>query len=97
MEPKHLYPVVEFIVAATGLGPKAARKLLGDVPEDRYGQIFMATNMWKAETRSKAAQEFQRVLGDVPLNMLIEATTDAAKTSTEQIAATRKARGRRGR
>lgn len=92
MEPKHLWPIVEFIVAATGLGPKDARRVLETVPEDRYTAIFIETNVWKTEAKNRAAVAFQKILGDQHIDVLTEGTQRA---TAAEVVADRKPRQRR--
>lgn len=78
MDPKDTWPVVKFLVAATGLKRRDARKMLEEIPKACHGDLFLRARRWDRDVASKASEELTVVLGDkANLPTLIEATRRA--------------------
>jgi hypothetical protein len=41
MDAKDTWPVVKFLIAATGFKRRDARKLLEEIPEENYSRLFV--------------------------------------------------------
>lgn len=84
MDPKDTWPVVKFIVAATGFKRRDSRKLLEELPKERYAELFLRARRWEQETASRAAAEWAEVAGGTKLPTLVEASRRAIEASHVQ-------------
>lgn len=84
MDAKDTWPVIKFLVSATGLKKRDARKMLQEIPEDRYGQLFIQSRAWDREMLLDASKRLGIILGEANVATLVEATKLAQVPSTEQ-------------
>jgi hypothetical protein len=84
MNAKETWPVVKFIIAATGFKRQDARKMLEEIPDDRYSRLFLMARAWDREQSQAASKALEELLGNDSLKILHDATKQARKPSTEQ-------------
>lgn len=74
MDTKDTWPVVKFIIAATGFKRRDARKLLGEISTDHYSRLYLEARKWDQEALQKASASLSGLLGDDTLRTLRDAT-----------------------
>jgi hypothetical protein len=77
MDAKDTWPVVKFLVAATGLKTRDARKMLGEMPSDRFSQLFIQARAWDRNSSAQASTALHELLGSQQLSTLVDATRHA--------------------
>lgn len=77
MDAKDTWPVVKFIIAATGFKRRDARKLLEEIPTEHYSRLFLEARAWDRETSNKAGAVLAQMLGGDDLKTLRDATMKA--------------------
>lgn len=77
MDAKDTWVVVKFLIEATGLKRKDARRLLQEVPRDKYSQLFINARAWDRDASGQASKALITILGDEQLATLVEATHKA--------------------
>ena len=82
MDPKVTWPVVKFLIAATGFGRSQARHMLQEIPPDLYSRLFMEALTWDRETSGQASKALRDMLGVQRLDALQSATIRAQKPAT---------------
>ena len=82
MDAKDTWPVVKFLIAATGFKRKDARKLLEEIPEGNYSRLFVMARAWDRDQSAKASESLQQLVGDENLPTLLHATKLAQQPST---------------
>ena len=71
---RETWPVVEFIMAATGFRTKEAREFLDQVPRERYSRLFIEAKAWERDAKSRASTSLSAIIGDVSIAMFEAAT-----------------------
>lgn len=85
MDPKDTWPVVKFLIAATGFKRRDARKMLEEIPPHCHGDLFLRARRWERDTAAKASEDLSTVLGgEANLATLAEATRRAMVASHKQ-------------
>lgn len=74
MDAKDVWVVTKFIVSATGLKRRDARKLLDEIPGEHYSQLFLMARGWERDAASRASQKLEDLLGNQSLDTLKQAT-----------------------
>jgi hypothetical protein len=64
MDAKDTWPVVKFLIAATGFKRRDARKLLEEIPEENYSRLFVMARAWDRDQAAKASEQLQSLVGD---------------------------------
>lgn len=64
MDPKDTWPVVKFIIAATGLKREDARQYLDEIPKEKYPQLYLTCRKWERDTDQQASALFSELVGD---------------------------------
>ena len=82
--PKETWPVIRFIVAGTGLGPKLAREMLAGIEEAHYSQLFLGARKWDQETNARASELLTEIVSSHSLETLVSATRRAQYPSTHR-------------
>lgn len=82
MDPKDTWPVVKFLIAATGFKRRDARKMLEEIPPECHGDLFLRARRWDRDVAAKAGEELSIVLGSHSnIATLSEATRRAMTAS----------------
>lgn len=85
MDPKDTWPVVKFLIAATGFKRRDARKMLEEIPKSCHGDLFLRARRWDRDVAAKAGEELSQILGGHSnLATLAEATRRAMTASHVQ-------------
>lgn len=85
MDPKDTWPVVKFLIAATGFKRRDARKMLEEIPPACHGDLFLRARRWERDTSARASEDLSVVLGGGSnLATLAEATRRAMVASHKQ-------------
>jgi hypothetical protein len=79
MDAKDVWVVAKFLVAATGLKRRDARRMLDEIPPDRYSRLFLMARGWERDSSQQASRQLEDLLGNDTLGILREAT-QLAKT-----------------
>jgi hypothetical protein len=74
MDAKERWPVVKFLVAATGLNRRDARAMIDEIPEEKWSKLWIEAQVWNRDTDRRASETLSTVLGDERLNTLVKAT-----------------------
>lgn len=85
MDPKSTWPVVKFIIAATGFNKQNARKLLEEIPKDCYADLFLKARAWDRDAGNKASEQLSAIVGGKKLHTLTEATVNARKPNNPKV------------
>ncbi len=83
MDAKDTWPVVKFLIAATGLKRRDARRMLTEVSRERWSQLFIQARAWDRDQAAIASKALAGLLGDEQLATLVEATRRAADGSND--------------
>jgi hypothetical protein len=81
MDPKDTWPVVKFLIAATGFKRRDARSLLGEIPRECHADLFLRARRWDRDSSARAGEELTAILGGRNLATLAEATKRAMMAS----------------
>lgn len=81
MNAKDTWPVVKFIVAATGFNRQDARTLLEQLPKECHSQLYLRARAWDRDSSAKATEGLEAIVGTTKLGMLAEATQGAITPS----------------
>lgn len=73
MDAKDTWPVVKFLIAATGFKRRDARKLLEEIPEESYSQLFVRARAWDRDQAAKASDMFSSIVGEANIPTLLDA------------------------
>ena len=84
LDPKSTWPVVKFLIAATGFRRKEARTLLNEIPRDKYAELFIKAMAWDRDTDGQASRALEQILGGMNVHTLQAATNQARLPSTAQ-------------
>lgn len=84
LDPKSTWPVVKFLIAATGFRRREARVLLNEIPKEKYADLFMKALAWDRETDGQASRTLEQLLGGQNVHTLEAATNQARMPSTAQ-------------
>jgi hypothetical protein len=85
MDAKDTWPVVKFLIAATGFKRRDARKLLEEIPEEKYSRLFIMARAWDRDQAAKASEQLQSLVGETSLPTLLAATRHARNPSTADV------------
>lgn len=81
MDAKDTWPVVKFLIAATGFKRRDARKMLEEIPEEHYSRLFVVARAWDRDQAAKASDQLSTLLGDSQVPTLMDATRLAQSPS----------------
>lgn len=84
LDPKSTWPVVKFLIAATGFRRKEARALLEQIPHEKYADLFLRAMTWDRDTDGAASRGLEQLLTGAQVGLLAHATTQAQLSSTQQ-------------
>lgn len=84
MDAKDTWPVVKFIIAATGLKRREARQAIEKIPQAKYSDLYLCARAWDRDAGMKATEQLREILGGDNLNVLAEATRRAMIASHMQ-------------
>lgn len=84
MDPKSTWPVVKFLIAATGFRRREARTLLDEIPKDKYSELFIKAMAWDRDQASTASRTLEELLAGKRVSSLEKATERARKPSTAE-------------
>lgn len=84
MDAKDVWPVVRFIVAATGLKREDARKYIDEIPQEKYGSLYLASRQWERDADQKALELLTGLVGSSPNTVLQGAVERARMPSHKQ-------------
>lgn len=87
MDAKDTWPVVKFIIAATGLRRREARQAIEKIPVERYSDLYLCARAWDRDAGMKATEQLRQILGGENLAVLAEATRRSMTASHLQGAA----------
>ena len=73
MDHKDVWVVTKFIVSATGLKRRDARKILDEIPGDRLSRLFLMARGWERDASQQASRQLETLLGNDSLATLTEA------------------------
>lgn len=82
MDAKDTWPVVKFLIAATGFKRRDARQLLEEIPEASYSRLFVMARAWDRDQAAKASEHLTQLVGTDNLPTLLKATKLAQQPST---------------
>ncbi len=74
MDNKDTWAVVKFIIAGTGFKRKDARKILAEIPEENYSQLFLKAYSWDRKMAHEASAALAEVVGTDTMKTLQQAT-----------------------
>lgn len=74
MDQKDTWAVVKFIIAGTGFKRRDARKILAEIPEDKFSKLFLKAYSWDREMAHKASAALAEVVGEDTMETLKSAT-----------------------
>jgi hypothetical protein len=83
IDPKATWPVVKFLIAATGFRRREARALLDEIPREQYSKLFIEAMAWDRDTSGQASKTFRDILGSHPIEALDRVTERAQRPSTD--------------
>lgn len=82
LDPKSTWPVVKFLIAATGFRRKEARALLQEIPREKYSDLFIRAMAWDRDASGMASKTLETILGGERVKSLELATAQAQLPST---------------
>jgi hypothetical protein len=81
-DPKSTWPIIEFLIAGTGLKNRDARIVLNQIPPDRYTKLFMEAAAWKRDTCGQASKTLRELIGEYQVPSLSAVVTEGAQEPT---------------
>ena len=71
------WPVVRFIITATGFTKEKARELIDEIPPEKYSELFLRAHAWDRDVANRASEQFAQIIGGGSLQTLIAETAKA--------------------
>jgi len=78
MDAKDVWPVVRFIVAATGLKREDARRYIDEIPQEKYGSLYLASRQWERDVDQKALEMLTGIVG-MSTNTVLQTAVERAR------------------
>jgi hypothetical protein len=84
MDAKERWPLVKFLVAATGLSRQDARTMIDEMDEAKMSKVWLDAQLWDHDSDKRAVEMLSVILGADGLATLIRATKAARHPQLKQ-------------